>query len=387
MSELPPLTKRQILQYSRHILLPQIGISGQQKLRAASVLIIGTGGLGSPVSLYLAAAGIGKLGIVDFDVVDYSNLQRQILHGHHSIGKPKVDSARERLHDINPEVEIITYPEPFTSINAMEIMKDGYDILVDCSDNFPTRYLTNDLCVLLGKPNVYGAIFRFEGQASVFDGRDGACYRCIFPEPPPPASVPSCGESGVLGVLPGIIGAIQATEAIKLILNIGDTLKNRLLLYSALEMSFDIIRLHKNPQCPICGEHPTITSLIDYEAFCGVPVSGYDRGSIGFEWDISPQELAQLIAEGKPITLLDVREPNEQEICTLPHSINIPLGELAARMSELQPAAQLIVYCKSGRRSALALEQLVRAGFSNVKNLKGGINAWAKDIDPHMPYY
>lgn len=387
MSELPPLTKRQILQYSRHILLPQIGISGQQKLRAASVLIIGTGGLGSPVSLYLAAAGIGKLGIVDFDVVDYSNLQRQILHGHHSIGKPKVDSARERLHDINPEVEIITYPEPFTSINAMEIMKDGYDILVDCSDNFPTRYLTNDLCVLLGKPNVYGAIFRFEGQASVFDGRDGACYRCIFPEPPPPASVPSCGESGVLGVLPGIIGAIQATEAIKLILNIGDTLKNRLLLYSALEMSFDIIRLHKNPQCPVCGEHPTITSLIDYEAFCGVPVSGYDRGSIGFEWDISPQELAQLIAEGKPITLLDVREPNEQEICTLPHSINIPLGELAARMSELQPAAQLIVYCKSGRRSALALEQLVRAGFSNVKNLKGGINAWAKDIDPHMPYY
>jgi len=387
MSELPPLTKKQIMQYSRHILLPEIGATGQQKLRAASVLIIGIGGLGSPVSLYLAAAGIGKLGIVDYDVVDYSNLQRQILHGHHSIGRLKVDSARERLHDINPEVEIITYPEPFTSANAMDIMKDGYDILVDCSDNFSTRYLTNDLCVLLGKPNVYGAILRFDGQASVFDGRDGACYRCIFPEPPPPASVLSCGESGVLGVLPGIIGAIQATETIKLILNIGEPLKNRLLLYSALDMDFDINRLHKNPQCPVCGEHPIITSLIDYEDFCGVPVNGEDHDSTDSEWDISPQDLAHFISQGKPITLLDVREPNEREICALPHSINIPLGELAARMSELQTAAELVVYCRSGKRSALALEQLTRAGFSNVKNLKGGIVAWAKDVDPQMPYY
>jgi molybdopterin/thiamine biosynthesis adenylyltransferase/rhodanese-related sulfurtransferase len=389
---LPELSHEEILRYSRHLLIPDVGLEGQRKLKASSALVIGTGGLGSPVSLYLAAAGIGHIGLVDFDVVDRSNLQRQVIHGTSTVGKLKVESARARLVDLNPDIEIDIYNEPFTSENAMRIAKD-YDILIDGTDNFPTRYLTNDVCVFLGKPNVYGSIFRFDGQLSVFYAKEGPCYRCLFPEPPPPGLVPSCAEGGVLGVLPGTIGTLQATEALKVLLGIGEPMIGRLLLYNALDMSFDFVKLKKN-----------------YEEFCGVPGRDHDEGSAGGGWDITAVELAECIraersrsversakSDGESLSfdyvqdaklvLLDVREPHELEISALPNAVNIPLGQLAGRLSELDSAQEMVIFCKAGTRSARALELLVSAGFKKVKNLKGGINAWAKDVDEKLPVY
>lgn len=380
------LTHEEILRYSRHLLIPEVGLSGQKKIKAASVLVIGTGGLGSPLALYLAAAGVGRIGLIDYDVVDASNLQRQVIHGTSGLGSLKVESARRRMLDLNPAIEVEVYNEPFTSENAMRIAAD-YDVLIDGTDNFPTRYLTNDVCVFLGKPNVYGSIFRFDGQVSVFDARRGPCYRCLFPEPPPPGLVPSCAEGGVLGVLPGTIGTLQATEALKLILGIGEPLIGRLLLYNALDMSFDFVNLRKNPNCKVCGENPEITQPIDYEAFCGVPGHDHDEGSVGGGWDIEAGELARLLKSGVNITLLDVREPHELEISRLEGARLIPLGQLAARLSELDSAEEMVVFCKSGSRSARALELLTSAGFRKVKNLKGGINAWARQVDPELPIY
>jgi len=383
---LPDLSRDEILRYSRHLLIPEVGLEGQKKLLASSVLVIGTGGLGSPVALYLAAAGVGRIGLVDFDVVDSSNLQRQVLHGTRGIGTLKVESARARLLDLNPEVQVDIYNEPFTSANAMQIARD-YDVLVDGTDNFPTRYLTNDLCVLLGKPNVYGSIYRFDGQASVFYAKEGPCYRCLFPEPPPPGLVPSCAEGGVLGVLPGTIGTIQATEALKLLLGIGSTLVGRLLLYNALDMTFEYVKLKKNPNCKVCGPHPEVTELIDYDAFCGVPGRDHDDGSAGMEWDISARELAARIRDGAKIRLIDVREPHERSISSLPGEELIPLGQLASRLHELDSTQEMVLFCKSGSRSTRALEILVSAGFKRVKNLRGGINAWAREVDPSLPIY
>jgi adenylyltransferase/sulfurtransferase len=383
---LPPLTNLEILRYSRHLLIPEVGLEGQRKLKAASVLLIGTGGLGSPVALYLAAAGVGKIGLVDYDVVDYSNLQRQVIHGTSKLNTLKVESARERMLDVNPDIKVEVYNEPFTSANAMRIAQD-YEILIDGTDNFPTRYLVNDVCVLLGKTNVYGSIFRFEGQASVFDARSGPCYRCLFPEPPPPGLVPSCAEGGVLGVLPGTIGTIQATEALKVILGIGETLSGRLLLYNALDMSFDFVKLRKNPKCKVCGPEPEITELIDYEAFCGVPGHDHDDSSAGQGRDIEPLELREKLQNGQKLMLLDVREPHELEISCLPGATLIPLGQLAGRLSELDSAQEMVIFCKSGSRSARALDLLASAGFKKVKNLHGGINAWARQVDPEMPVY
>jgi len=383
---LPNLSHEEILRYSRHLLIPEVGLEGQRKLKAASILVIGTGGLGSPVSLYLAAAGVGHIGLVDYDVVDSSNLQRQVIHGTASVGELKVESARRRMLDLNPGIEVEVYNEPFTSENAMRIAAD-YDVIIDGTDNFPTRYLSNDVCVLLGKPNVYGSIFRFEGQASVFDARRGPCYRCLFPEPPPPGMVPSCAEGGVLGVLPGTIGTIQATEALKLVLGIGEPLIGRLLLYNALDMTFDFVNLKKNPKCKICSPNPEITELIDYEAFCGVPGHDHEEGSAGKEWDISATELAQKLKNGARLRLIDVREPHELEISQIPGAQLIPLGQLAARLSELDSAEEIVLFCKAGTRSARALEVLLSAGFRKVKNLKGGINAWAREVDPSLPIY
>jgi molybdopterin/thiamine biosynthesis adenylyltransferase/rhodanese-related sulfurtransferase len=385
-TRLPELSHAEILRYSRHLLIPDVGLEGQRKLKAASVLVIGSGGLGSPVALYLAAAGVGRIGLVDYDVVDFSNLQRQVIHGTSKLGVLKVESARERMLDLNPDIQVDIYNEPFTSANAMRIPQD-YDLIVDGTDNFPTRYLTNDLCVLTGKPNVYGSIFRFEGQVSVFDARRGPCYRCLFPEPPPPGLVPSCAEGGVLGVLPGTIGTLQATEALKLILGIGQPLIGRLLIYSALDMSFDFVQLRKNPQCKVCGEHPEVTELIDYEAFCGVPGHDHEEGSAGEAWDIEASELARRLARGERLRLIDVREPHELEISRLPGATLIPLGQLAARLSELDSAEEMVLFCKSGTRSARALELLLSAGFRKIKNLKGGINAWAREVDPSIPVY
>ncbi len=382
---LPTLTHEEILRYSRHLLIPEVGLDGQKKLKASSVLVIGTGGLGSPVALYLAAAGVGRIGLVDYDVVDETNLQRQVIHGTQGVGTLKVESARDRMLDLNPDIQVEIYNEPFTSENAMRIAA-GYDVLVDGTDNFPTRYLTNDVSVLLGKPNVYGSIFRFEGQASVFDAKGGPCYRCLFPEPPPPGLVPSCAEGGVLGVLPGTIGTIQATEALKLLLGIGSTLLGKLLLYNALDMSFEYVRLKKNPNCKICGPNPEVTGLIDYEAFCGVPGHDHDTGSAGREWDITASELASRM-KNNHVRLIDVREPHELQISALHGAENIPLGELASHMSELDSAQDIVLFCKSGTRSARALELLVTAGFRKVKNLKGGINAWAHEVDPQLPVY
>jgi adenylyltransferase/sulfurtransferase len=380
------LNHEEILRYSRHLLIPEVGLSGQKKIKAASVLVIGTGGLGSPVALYLAAAGVGRIGLVDYDRVDSSNLQRQVIHGTSQLGNLKVDSARQRMLDINPAIQVDVYNEPFTSANAMQIAKD-YDILIDGTDNFPTRYLSNDVSVLLGKPNVYGSIYRFDGQVSVFDAREGPCYRCLFPEPPPPGLVPSCAEGGVLGVLPGTIGTLQATEALKLILGIGETLNGRLLLFNALDMSFDFVNLRKNPNCKICSPNPEVTELIDYEEFCGVPGHDHEEGSAGGDWDIEAVQLAEQLDQGQPIHLLDVREPHELEISRLDGADLIPLGQLAARLSELDSAEEMVVFCKGGTRSARALELLASAGFRKVKNLKGGINAWARQVDPSMPIY
>jgi adenylyltransferase/sulfurtransferase len=383
---LPELNHSEILRYSRHLLIPDVGLDGQRKLKGSSVLVIGTGGLGSPVALYLAAAGIGRIGLVDYDVVDYSNLQRQVIHGTSTIDKLKVESARERMLDLNPDIQVDVYNEPFTSANARSIAED-YDLIIDGTDNFPTRYLTNDLCVLTGKPNVYGSIFRFDGQVSVFDARYGPCYRCLFPEPPPPGLVPSCAEGGVLGVLPGTIGTLQATEALKVILGIGEPLIGRLLLYNALDMSFEFVKLRKNPNCKVCGPNPEVTELIDYEAFCGVPSYDHEEGTVGGGWDITASELADRLQTRNHLRLLDVREPHELKISHLEGATLIPLGQLASRLSELDSAEEMVVFCKAGTRSARALELLVSAGFRKVKNLQGGINAWARDVDAELPIY
>jgi adenylyltransferase/sulfurtransferase len=383
---LPELSHKEIHRYSRHLLIPDVGLEGQQKLKAASVLIIGTGGLGSPVALYLAAAGVGRIGLVDYDLVAFSNLQRQIIHGESRLGDLKVESARDRMLDLNSEIQVDIYNEFITSENAFEIA-EPYDLIIDGTDNFPTRYLVNDLCVLTGKPNVYGSIFRFDGQASVFFAEQGPCYRCLFPEPPPPGLVPSCAEGGVLGVLPGTIGSIQAAETLKLILGIGEPLIGRLLLYDALDMSFQTVKLKKNPGCRICGENPEITELIDYEAFCGMPAHDHDAGSAGEDWDITAGDLAAQLNEGIDLRLIDVREPHEQEISNLDGSELIPLGQFASRLSELDSTQEIVLFCKSGTRSTRALEILVSAGFKKVKNLKHGINAWALEVDPSLPIY
>lgn len=391
---LPDLTHEEILRYSRHLLIPEVGLDGQRKLKASSALIIGTGGLGSPVSLYLAAAGVGRIGLVDYDVVEASNLQRQVIHGTSTIGKLKVESARARMLDLNPDIQVDIYNEPYTSENAMRIAKD-YDILIDGTDNFPTRYLTNDVCVFLGKPNVYGSIYRFDGQVSVFHAKEGPCYRCLFPEPPPPGLVPSCAEGGVLGILPGTIGTIQATEALKILLGIGEPLIGKLLLYNALDMSFDFVTLKKNPKCRVCGPNADIKELIDYEEFCGVPGHDHEDGSAGADWDITATDLSSRLSldastplsASPSLLLLDVREPHELQISALPNALNIPLGQLAGRLSELDSAREMVVFCKAGTRSSRALELLASAGFKKVQNLKGGINAWAREVDTSLPIY
>lgn len=382
---LPELTREEILRYSRHLLIPEVGLEGQKKLKNSSALIIGTGGLGSPVSLYLAAAGIGRIGLVDYDVVDSSNLQRQVIHGTASIGKLKVESAKSKLQDLNPDIQIDIYNEPYTSENALRIAKD-YDIILDGTDNFPTRYLTNDVAVMLGKPNVYASIFRFDGQVSVFYAKEGPCYRCLFPEPPPPGLVPSCAEGGVLGVLPGTIGTLQATEALKVLLGIGEPLIGKLLLYNALDMSFDFVKLKKNPNCRVCGPNADIKELIDYEEFCGMPSHDHEDSNTVSGFDVTVQELSERVKTNH-LKLLDVREPHELEISKISNAINIPLGQLAGRLSELDSAEDMVIFCKSGTRSMRGLELLSSAGFKKVKNLKGGINAWAKEVDTNLPIY
>ncbi len=376
------LSHDEILRYSRHLLVPEVAMDGQKKLKAASVLLIGAGGLGSPAALYLAAAGVGRIGIVDFDVVDSTNLQRQIIHSSEAIGTSKLASAKARIEGLNPYVKVETYETMLSSENALELFKD-YDIIADGTDNFPTRYLVNDACVLLGKPNVYGSIFRFEGQASVFYAKEGPCYRCLYPEPPPPGLVPSCAEGGVLGVLPGTIGLIQATEAIKLILGIGEPLIGRLMLYDALSMRFRELKLRKDPDCPICGEHPTITELIDYQAFCGITTA--DEGFT--EVDISPLELKERLDRGEDLMLLDVREAHEWDIAHLEGATLIPVNDVTERAHELSTADDIVVYCKAGTRSARAVQQLQMLGFRKLHNLRGGINAWAAQVDPTMPSY
>jgi len=384
-SMLPGLTRDEILRYSRHLLIPEVGLQGQRRLKGASALVIGTGGLGSPVALYLAAAGIGRIGLVDYDVVESSNLQRQVIHGMGTVGQLKVESARAKIVDLNPDVQVDLYNEPFTSENAMRIA-EAYDIILDGTDNFPTRYLTNDVAVFLGKPNVYASIYRFDGQVSVFDAKRGPCYRCLFPAPPPPGLVPSCAEGGVLGVLPGTIGTIQATEALKVLLGIGEPLIGRLLLYDALDMSVEFVKLKKNPRCRVCSAEADIKELIDYEEFCGVPSHDHESGAASTSLDVTASELAERMAQNG-IVLLDVREPHELEISSLPNAVNIPLGTLAARLAELDSAREIVVFCKSGTRSARALELLASAGFKKAKNLKGGINAWAREIDERLPIY
>ena len=360
-------------------------MEGQLKLKAASVLCIGAGGLGSPVAMYLAAAGVGRIGIVDFDVVDHSNLQRQVIHGTPDVGRPKLDSARDRLNALNPEVKVETHNVALSSENALELLAD-YDIIVDGTDNFPTRYLVNDACVILGKPNVYGSIFRFEGQASVFATKDGPCYRCLYPEPPPPGLVPSCAEGGVLGVLPGVIGTIQATEAVKLIMGVGEPLVNRFMIYDALRMRFRELKLRKDPECPVCGDHPTVTELIDYDQFCGItPASTSAESTNGAETTV--EELKARLDQGADVFILDVREPQEFQICQIPGATLIPLGELPRRLVELEGRDEMVVSCKSGARSAKAVKLLHEAGFSKAKNLRGGILAWIDRVDPSLPKY
>lgn len=378
------LSKEEVLRYSRHLIMPEVGMEGQLKLKQAKVLLIGSGGLGAPLALYLAAAGVGRLGLVDFDRVDFSNLQRQVLFGTADIGKPKLEAARRRLSDLNPAIRIDAYETQLTSENAMEILKP-YDIVVDGTDNFPTRYLVNDASVMLGKPNVYGSIFRFEGQISVFGMPDGPCYRCLYPEPPPPGLVPSCAEGGVLGVLPGIVGSLQAMEVLKLIIGTGKPLVGRLLLFDGLEMNFRELKLRKNPECPVCGDHPTITAPIDYYEFCGV------RGEEAPPPDVSvpemtPTELNQKLKSGEKIFVLDVREPHEYEICHIDGYL-IPLGELPRRVQEVDSSGTVVVHCRSGARSAKAVEFLRQLGIRRVWNLKGGILAWSDEVDPSVPKY
>jgi adenylyltransferase/sulfurtransferase len=381
------LSKEEILRYSRHLIIPEVGMEGQQKLKAAKVLLIGAGGLGAPLGLYLAAAGVGKIGLVDFDVVDFTNLQRQVIHATADVGKKKIDSAVAKMTAINPHVQVVKHETALTSENALDILKD-YDIVVDGTDNFPTRYLVNDACVLLGKPNVYGSIFRFEGQSTVFAYEGGPCYRCLYPEPPPPGLVPSCAEGGVLGILPGTIGLIQATETVKLILGIGEPLVGRLLLYDALGMKFRELKLRKSPDCPICGEHRTITKLIDYHQFCGVPQQQAPVESAKpAEGEITVKEVKEKIDRGDNFVLVDVREPHEYQICSIPQAKLIPLGQVPQRLGELDKDADIVIHCKSGMRSAKACGILRQAGFQHVRNMKGGILAWADQVDPSVPKY
>lgn len=376
------LSNEEIRRYSRHLILPEFGMEGQRKLKQGSVLLVGTGGLGSPLALYLAAAGVGHIGLVDFDLVDESNLQRQIVHGTSTVGVLKTESAKRRLADLNPNVEVTTYEAQITSENAFDLMRP-YDIIVDGTDNFPTRYLTNDASVMLGKPNVYGSIFRFEGQATVFSPRDGGpCYRCLYPEPPPPGLVPSCAEGGVLGVLPGVIGTIQATEAIKLITGIGETLIGRLMLYDALNMRFRQLKLRRNPDCPVCGDHPTVTALIDYDVFCGITPDDAATSD-----DIAPLEVAAWLERSDKPFLLDVREANEWEIGHLAGATRISVNEIQDRLNELDTSVEIVVYCRSGVRSAKAIGTLKQAGFRKLHNMTGGILRWAEDVDPSIPQY
>src|SRR5258706_102096 len=377
----PMLSNEEVARYSRHLIMPEVGMTGQRKLKAASVLMIGTGGLGAPLGMYLAAAGVGRLGLVDFDVVDSSNLQRQIIHGTRDVGRPKIASARDRLEDINPHVEIETHETRLTSANALQLFRN-YDVIVDGTDNFPTRYLVNDACVLLDKPNVYGSIFRFEGQASVFHASRGPCYRCLYSEPPPPGLVPSCAEGGVLGVLPGIIGSIQAMETIKLILGAGQPLIGRLVLFDALKLQFRELKLEKDPDCPVCGAHPTVTELIDYQAFCGI---GAEPSYDGVE--ITAQELRDEWQRRPDLLVVDVREPHEHEIAHIDGAVLIPLGELPDRLGELDGHREVVTHCHHGARSLKALEILKAAGFSKVRSLRGGIDAWAVNVDPSLPRY
>ena len=378
------LSKEEILRYSRHLIMPEVGTEGQLKLKQAKVLLIGTGGLGAPLGMYLAAAGIGRIGLVDFDVVDHSNLQRQIIHGTKDVGRKKLDSAADTMMDINPYVSIDKFEVALTSENALDILKD-YDIVVDGTDNFPTRYLVNDACVLLGKPNVYGSIFRFEGQATVFAYPGGPCYRCLYPEPPPPGLVPSCAEGGVLGILPGLIGVVQATEAVKLILGTGEPLVGRLLLYDALAMRFRELKLRRSPECPVCGDNPTVRELIDYHQFCGVPNQAEEPAApLG---DITPVEVKAKLDRGDQFTLIDVREPHEYQICSIPGARLIPLGDLQKRVAELNPADEIVAHCKSGMRSAKAVDLLKQLNFKKVRNMTGGILAWSDTVDPSVPKY
>ncbi len=384
------LSHDEIRRYSRHLIMPEVGIQGQKKLKAASVLLIGTGGLCSPLALYLAAAGIGRIGLVDYDVVDETNLQRQIIHFTSDVGKSKLESAAGKLSDINPYLVIDKHNVPLTSANALEILKD-YDVIIDGTDNFPTRYLVNDACVLLGKPNVYGSIFRFEGQLTVFYAKEGPCYRCLFPEPPPPGLVPSCAEGGVLGVLPGTIGTLQATEAIKLIIGIGKPLIGRMILYDGLDMTFDTIKLRKNPACPVCGEHPTLTHLIDYEQFCGVPAhdrSEYkEQNALKQIKSITVADLKAQLDAGSDLVILDVREPHELQISAIPGTLTIPKGQVVARSAEIPKDKEVVVMCKTGMRSRDSIIMLQNQGFTNLVNLKGGINAWAREVDKSLPTY
>ena len=385
---LPSLSNEEIARYSRHLLLPEVGMEGQQKLKAAKVLCVGTGGLGSPMAFYLAAAGIGTLGLVDFDVVDSSNLQRQIIHSTKDVGRLKIDSAAEKLQALNPFMKIVKYNTLLSSANALEIFKD-FDVVADGTDNFPTRYLVNDACVLSGKPNVYGSIFRFEGQASIFATKEGPCYRCLYPEPPPPGLVPSCAEGGVLGILPGLVGVMQATEVIKLILGQGEPLIGRLLLVDSLNMHFRELKLRKNPDCPVCGLHPTVTELIDYEQFCGIPPAaeaGAASALVNGVAQISVTDYKQQVDAGKDFFLLDVREPHEYKIANLGGYL-IPLGDIQKRVNELDTSREIVVHCKSGGRSQQAAETLQRLGFKKIQNLAGGINAWSEKVDPSVPKY
>jgi sulfur-carrier protein adenylyltransferase/sulfurtransferase len=379
------LTPDEMLRYSRHLLLPEVGVAGQKTLRASKVLVVGAGGLGAPSTLYLAAAGIGEIGLIDFDAIELSNLQRQILYKTSDVGRPKLEAARERLQSLNPGVKVVPYEERLTSRNALEIL-GKYDVIVDGTDNFPTRYLVNDACVLLGKPNIYGSIYRFEGQASVFDATRGPCYRCLYPEPPPPGLVPSCAEGGVLGVLPGIIGVVQAIETIKALLHIGEPLIGRLMLFDALSLRFRELKLTKNPDCVICGTHPTQKHLIDYAAFCGVTEAGAAVVPSGFP-EITPEALKAELDHGEAPFLLDVREPEEWEIAHLPGATLIPRQQLADRVTELTGAREVVVYCKTGNRSSQATRFLIQLGFNNVRNLSGGIDAWSRRIDPTVPRY
>ncbi len=378
------LSKEEVLRYSRHLIMPEVGMEGQLKLKKAKVLLVGAGGLGAPLGLYLAAAGVGRLGIIDFDAVDFTNLQRQVTFGTSDVGRKKLEAARERLSNLNPEIQIDAYETRLTSENALDIVRE-YDIVADGTDNFPTRYLVNDACVLLGKPNVYGSIFRFEGQASIFGYPGGPCYRCLYPEPPPPGLVPSCAEGGVLGVLPGIIGCIQAMETLKLILGNGEPLVGRLLLFDALRMRFREMKLRKNLECLVCGEHRTITKLIDYAEFCGIRGEEVEAKPLDIP-EITPRDLKARLDRGDDIYILDVREPHEYQICNLRGHL-IPLGDLPRRVSELDSSREIVAHCRSGKRSGEAVQFLQKAGFHKIWNLKGGILAWSDEVDPSVPKY